>query len=213
VLFRSQTINDSWLMVMADIAEHGNSDCIIDYTNISSPNLTALKVAEKRKIANSLISYNTISFMMTSDSDYMSPVLSKSIGTLYWHYKPTGDHYSQTIDFREGNEFDRVKVRVSGVPLSGISGASWTVNISCSMDSITWHMYNSSGSRCVLKTKPLDLNVNLYEYDYTFDISDNFSGLNLARYMKIDINMGSTSWDGSDTPKLFDLRSVVYEAI
>jgi hypothetical protein len=205
----TQTINDSWLMVMADIAEHGNTNCRIYYYNTSTTDWTELKVAEKRKITpTNLLSYNNLHITMDTDDEYLSPVMSQSIGTLYWHYDSMGEYYSETIDFREGNEFDRVKIRISGIPTT-----TWTVNIAVSCNNVNWARYNSSGGRCTLKTKPIDLNINLYEYDYEFDISDSFYGLNLARYLKINIEMGTVDWSGNDTCKLLDLRTVVYEAI
>jgi hypothetical protein len=209
LIMDTQTINDSWLMVMADIAEHGNSDCRIYYNNTSVTDWAQLKVAEKKKITpTNLLSYNNIMFQMLTDNEYVSPVLSQSIGTLYWHYKPTGDYYSETIDFREGNEFDRVKIRVSGVPTVG-----WAVNIAVSSNNVNWIRYDSSGGRCTLQIRPVDLNTNCYEYSYEFNISDNFYGLNLARYLKINIKLGNLTYSGSDTSYIIDLRCVVYEQI
>jgi hypothetical protein len=204
--FLPQTIQDSWLSILADAREYHDTTLTFQYKFGSQFN--NVRVAQKVKLLSTgLANQCTVRVLMSTNNTRLSPVLNKEIGTLYWHYNNLSEWYSGVIDFGAGSEFDNCTIRLSAATL----GLPFKVRLICSIDKSVWYEYISD--EFTLKTTPIDLNIGSYEYLWTFNMSDKFNGLNLARYMRINIELGNLSYDGSDTPHIFDLRAVAFEKI
>jgi hypothetical protein len=209
MIFNAQTIDDSWLFVGADMHEYSNTDCNF-YYNTDAAGWVKITTGQKEKIKDTgLASTNTVKAVMMSPNDMVSPILNKSVGTMYFKHKPEGNYYSPDIDFKVNNQFDHVKIRLSAYP----NNIPFAVNIIASVDGGTWYKYESGGLRCTLTVTDNSQGLGIYLYEYVFDMSDNFNGINMARYAKFNVYMGDPAYSGNDTPVLFDLRCVVYESV
>jgi hypothetical protein len=204
--FATQTIQDSWLSILADAREYKDTSLKFQYK--FGPQFNDIRVGQKIKLLSTgLANQCTVRVLMSTNNTRLSPVVNKEIGTLYWHYNNISEWYSTEIDFGAGNEFDACTIRLSAATM----GLPFKVKLVCSEDKSVWYVYSSD--EFTLKTTPIDLNLNSFEYLWNFSMSDRFSGINLARYLRVNIEMGSENYDGCDTPRIFDLRAVAFEKV
>jgi hypothetical protein len=212
IKYYTQTgINSSWMMIVANAYEFVNTDCRF-YYSIDGSTWTETMVGVPIKLSSTNVVANCqTKVVLGSSGPSISPILSKKIGTLYYRYSNHGFWYSPWLDFKEGNLFDKVKMKLYAAP----NGIPFVIHIIVSADNVNWFKYSSNGGRCSTNIVPIDLNVdtNSFEYEYLFDIRDNFSGVNLARYLKICIEMGDGSQNGTTTLLINSLRCLVYEEI
>lgn len=201
VLMTKQTINDSWLMLLSDLVEYSATSCRIYYK--IGTDWTPIKIGEKKKLVDKgLISACQVKFKLTTSNSFLSPVLEKnSLGSLYWHYDKEGYWYSDNLDFGDDNKFNYAYIRVGCIT----NGIPVTLKIIASTDQKNWYLYSLEPIRSTL----IDEETGAVTNEYEVNMFDNFSGFNLARYLKVQIKLGYEDYDGSNTPFLGDLRIVV----
>jgi hypothetical protein len=205
LLLKEQTINDSWLSVPAQYFEPTGTDCEIYYTIDSGTTWNEYLFGSKKKIIDSgLATKCQVKFVLSTTSNYLTPVVNDSIGTLYWKYKPIGVYYSNTLDMGESNEFDKVKIKFILIP----TDAKFQVSFIASVDGSNWSKYDDSTAS--VKFNLIDGNIGSYEYEYVIDISDNFNGPNLARYLMLSLKFGDSTYSGNNTQRINNMRVSVY---
>jgi hypothetical protein len=203
----TQMISDSWFQGMFNISEYPGTFCELFYS-ADNGIWTKFKLGDKVNIADkSLATTCKLRFQMSSSNPNLSPTLSNEFGTLYWKYKTQGYWYSPWLDMGDENTFDNVKMRMYAIP----SDISFKVNLIASVDNITWFKYSSDDHQP--KITEIDMNLGIHMYEYSYNISDNFNGQNLARYLKLNIEITDSNYSGSDTPRIYDFRAVTFESI
>lgn len=208
----------SWLKMLVSYIDPSDSDLFM-YNKVEGADFERIQMGEKKKLtAGGLAGQCQIKFEMQTNNELISPILNKSIGTLYWKYAKHAWWYSSLIDFGIGNEFDKVKIRTylidRNVPFRFYVAASYTNDPGAQ----TWYLFNSAtiangGNAEETSQEQVDVNINSYLHEYTLNMQDVFSGLNLARYARFVIEIGNEQYDGSDSPRFYDFRAVAFEEI